>query len=71
MTDTERRLRQEREQILDRVHAGRARLTAAAVADSETGAGMADDALRLRWLNREIERACQSAHCGLSWPRGW
>lgn len=67
MTDTERRLRQEREQILDRVHAGRARLTAAAVADSETGAGMADDALRLRWLNREIERASR----GLSWPRGW
>ena len=67
MTDNERRLRQEREQILDRVHAGRARLTAAAVADSETGAGMADDALRLRWLNREIERASR----GLSWPRGW
>ena len=48
------RLRQERRELLERFNRGEARLTGAAVVKS--GGASHDDALRLRWLNQQIEK---------------
>lgn len=47
------RLLRERDELLARFANGRARLTGAAVIKS--GGASNDDALRLRWLNQQIE----------------